>query len=82
MAEDIERNLIRLSEAEAERLVKFYAEAEREILDRMNRALLRGNKTEYLAQMKKNVEAILEDLRAGNRTWCEEAIPRVYSQGL
>lgn len=81
MAEDIERNLIRLSEAEAERLVKFYAEAEREILDRMNRALLRGNKTEYLAQMKKNVEAILEDLRAGNRTWCEEAIPRVYVKG-
>ena len=29
MAEDIERNLIRLSESEAERLVKFYAEAER-----------------------------------------------------
>lgn len=82
MAKDIERNLIRLSESEAERLVKFYAEAEREILDRLNRALLRGNKTEYLAQMKKNIEAILADLRAGSRTWCEEAIPRVYSQGL
>jgi hypothetical protein len=70
------------SDAEINRLVKFYEQAEREILDRINRALLRGNKTEYLAQMKKNVEAILQQLREGNRTWCTEAIPRVYSQGL
>jgi len=70
------------SDAEINRLVKFYEQAEREILDRLNRALLRGNKTEYLAQMKKNIEAILQQLREGNRTWCSEAIPRVYSQGL
>jgi len=70
------------SDAEINRLVKFYEQAEREILDRLNRALLRGNKTEYLAQMKKNIEAILQQLRDGNRTWCTEAIPRVYSQGL
>jgi hypothetical protein len=70
------------SDAEINRLVKFYEQAELEILDRLNRALLRGNKTEYLAQMKKNIEAILQQLREGNRTWCSEAIPRVYSQGL
>jgi hypothetical protein len=70
------------SEAEINRLVRFYEQAEREILDQLNRALLRGNKTEYLAQMKKNIEAILEQVRAGNRTWSTEAIPRVYSQGL
>jgi hypothetical protein len=70
------------SDAEINRLVKFYEQAEREILDRINRALLRGNQTEYLAAMKKNVEAILQQLREGNRTWCTEAIPRVYSQGL
>jgi len=70
------------SEAEATRLVQFYETAEREILDRLNRALLRGNKTEYLTMMKENIEAILNQLRAGNRTWCTEAIPRVYSQGL
>jgi len=56
--------------------------AEREILKQLNRALLRGNKTEYLAKMKKNIEAILEQLREGSRTWCTEAIPRVYSDGL
>lgn len=72
----------RFSEAEANRLVRFYEQAEREILDRLNRALLRGNKTEYLAQMKKNVEAILQQLREGNRAWCEQAIPQMYSQGL
>ena len=70
------------SDAEINRMIKFYEQAEREILDQLNRALLRGNKTEYLAQMKKNIEAILQQLREGNRTWCEQAIPRVYSQGL
>jgi hypothetical protein len=39
----------RFSDAEINRLVKFYEQAEREILDRINRALLRGNQTEYLA---------------------------------
>ncbi len=70
------------SDAEINRLVKFYEQAEREILDRINRALLRANKTEYLVQMKREIEAILQQLREGNRTWCTEAIPRVYSQGL
>lgn len=72
----------KFSDAEINRLIKFYEQAEREILNRLNRALLRGNKTEYLAQMKKNIEAILQQLRDGNRTWCSEAIPRVYSEGL
>ena len=71
----------RLSEAQAARLTRFYEQAEREILDRLNRALLKGNQTEYLAAMKKNINQILEQLRAGSRTWCTEAIPRVYVQG-
>ena len=72
----------KFSDAEINRLVKFYEQAEREILDRINRALLRANKTEYLVQMRRNVLAILEQLREGNRTWCTEAIPRVYSVGM
>ena len=71
-----------LSDAEIDRLVRFYEKAEREILDQINRALLRANKTEYLVQMRQNVLAILEQLREGNRTWCSEAIPRVYSVGM
>ena len=31
--------------------------------------------------MKKNVGLILQQLRSGSRTWCTEAIPRVYVQG-
>lgn len=72
----------RFSDAEINRLIKFYEQVEREILDRINRALLRGNKTEYLEQMKREIEAILQQLREGNRTWCEQAIPRVYTEGL
>ena len=72
----------RFTDAEVARLVKFYEQAEREILKQLNRALLRGNKTEYLAQMKKNIDIILDQLREGNRTWCTEAIPRVYSDSL
>ena len=71
-----------LSDAEIDRLIRFYEQAEREILDQLNRALLRGNKTEYLVQMKRNIDAILQQLREGNRTWCSEAIPRVYSMGM
>lgn len=76
------RDVKQFSDAEINRLVKFYEQAEREILDRLNRALLRANKTEYLVQMRREIEAILQQLREGNRTWCEQAIPRVYSQGL
>ena len=76
------RDARQFSDAEINRLVKFYEQAEREILDRINRALLRANKTEYLVQMKREIEAILQQLREGNRTWCTEAIPRVYSEGL
>ena len=76
------RDVRQFSDAEINRLIKFYEQAEREILDRINRALLRANKTEYLVQMKREIEAILQQLREGNRTWCTEAIPRVYSQGL
>lgn len=76
------RDVRKFSDAEINRLVKFYEQAEREILDRLNRALLRANKTEYLVQMKREIETILQQLREGNRTWCTEAIPRVYSQGL
>ena len=76
------RDARRFNDVEINRLVKFYEQAEREILDQLNRALLRANKTEYLAQMRKNIEAILQQLREGNKTWCNEAISRVYSQGL
>lgn len=73
--------LVTFSEKQAERLVLFYGDAEREILAEINRALLKGNQTTYLKGMQKNVQAILTDLRAGSLTWCETAIPAVYLKG-
>ncbi len=74
-----------LSDAEINRLVKFYEQAEREVLDRLNRALNIGDYKEYLPEysgIRQNIQVILRQLRDGNRTWCTEAIPRVYSRGI
>jgi len=70
------------SHTEIVRLIRFYEKAEYELLNRVNRALLRGNSIEYLKQMKQAVNAILQSLREGNKTWCLEAIPRVYLDGV
>lgn len=82
MATGPDERLVRFSEDEVARLIQLYTDAEREILNEINRALLRGNKTEYLQAMLANVQAILEDLRNGSRTWCEEAIPKIYVAGV
>jgi uncharacterized protein CbrC (UPF0167 family) len=79
---DRREELFRISDAEAQRLIKFYADAEVEILAEINRGLRRGNNIQYLQGMLKNVKAILEQLRAGSRTWCEQAIPRIYTEGM
>ena len=74
----------RFSDAEIERLVKFYEQAEREILVQINKTLLAGKKDEleYLKQMRQNIDAILRQLREGNKEWCMQAIPNVYSEGM
>ena len=72
------------SDAEIKRLVKFYEQAEREILVQINKTLLAGKKDEleYLKQMRQNIDAILRQLREGNKEWCMQAIPNVYSEGM
>lgn len=77
-----DERLVRLSEAEAERLVRLYIEAELEILRELDRAMAKGNDLRYLRGMLENVQAILEDLLDGSRTWCEQAIPRIYMEGV
>jgi len=59
----------------------MYEKAEKDLLERINTALLRGNQTEYLVGLKKNSQAILADLRKGSKGWCEKSIPRVYAFG-
>jgi len=72
------------SDAEINRLVKFYEQAEREILVQINKTLLAGKKDEleYLKQMRQNIDAILRQLREGNKEWCMQAIANVYSEGM
>ncbi len=72
----------RFSDIETARLFEFYSKAEMEILEIINRGLLRGDDLTYLQTMLQNVRAILNDILDGSRTWCEEAIPRVYIEGL
>lgn len=67
---------------EVGRLTQFYAEAEKEILHEINRGLLKGDDLDYMKNMLQNVRAILNDLLDGSRTWCEEAIPRIYTSGV
>jgi len=71
-----------LSEREAKRLAEFYSKSEREILEQINKALLRGNQTQYLRSIESNIKAILVQLAKGSRTWCEDAIPRIYLDGV
>ena len=73
---------IALSEDQAQRLITFYGKAENEILTEINRAVLKGEDLKYLNTMKSNIKGILNQLRDGGRTWCEEAIPETYSAGM
>jgi hypothetical protein len=73
--------LTRFSDEQVSRLFQFYSNAETDILREINRGLLRGNDLSYLQTVLQNVQAILNDLLAGSRTWCEEAIPRIYVSG-
>lgn len=72
----------RLSDAQAERLIRLYTAAENEILVEYNKALLKGNDLKNLTALKNNVAAIRKDLLAGGRTWCEEAIPALYQAAM
>lgn len=74
-------DLVKFSDDETGRLFQLYSDAETEILNEINRGLLKGNDTRYLQTMLQNVRAILDDLLIGTRTWCEEAIPDIYING-
>ena len=77
----------RLSEAQAERLIRLYDAAEKEILAEINRLLLKDPASESysLAWQKtllQRVQQIRSDLLKGSRTWCIEAIPDSYMKGM
>ncbi len=76
-----------LSDAQAQRLIKLYSEAETEILREINRLLLKDPKSEsYSLAWQKTIlqrtQQIKVDLLKGSRTWCQEAIPASYMRGV
>jgi hypothetical protein len=74
-----------LSDAQAQRLIKLYGEAEKEILKECNRLLLKNPESYSLAWQKtilQRVQQIRGDLLKGSRTWCQEAIPDSYMKGV
>jgi hypothetical protein len=74
-----------LSDAQAQRLIKLYDQAEKEILKECNRLLLKNPESYSLAWQKtvlQRVKQIRGDLLDGSRTWCESAIPDSYMKGV
>ena len=76
-----------LSDAQAQRLIRLYDGAEKEILTEINRLLLKDPASESysLAWQKtllQRVQQIRADLLKGSRTWCTEAIPDSYMKGM
>jgi hypothetical protein len=74
-----------LSDAQAQRLIRMYGEAEKEILKECNRLLLKNPESYSLAWQKtvlQRVQQIRSDLLGGSRTWCSEAIPDSYMKGM
>ena len=74
-----------LSDAQAQRLIKLYSEAEAELLQEINRLLVGPPKDYSLAWQRtilQRVQQIKADLLKGSRTWCQEAIPASYMKGV
>ena len=70
-----------LSDKEAQKLAKFYSKVEKEIKILILKALLKGNQTEYLKSIEKNIKEILAQLEKGSNEWCKKSIPRLYLEG-
>lgn len=74
-----------LSDAQAQRLIQLYGEAEKEILREVSRLLAKSPESYSLAWQKtilQRVQQIRGDLLNGSRTWCGEAIPDSYMSGV
>lgn len=76
-----------LSDAQAQRLIRLYDGAEKEILTEINRLLLKDPATESYSMawqktLLQRVQQIRADLLKGSRTWCTEAIPDSYMRGM
>jgi len=72
----------KLTDDEAGRLIRLYEKGEARIESQINKALLRGSDPAYLETVKANITTARQELLAGSRSWCETAVPRLYSAGV
>ncbi|MFA6927032.1 MAG: phage minor capsid protein [Bacteroidales bacterium] len=77
-----EKTIRRLTDKEAERLIRLYERGEYRIQSHINTALLRGSDPAYLQQVKANITTARKELLAGSRTWCEKSVPFLYREGV
>ena len=76
-----------LSDAQAQRLIRLYDGAEKEILTEINRLLLKDPESEsyslnWQKTLLQRVQQTRADLLKGSRAWCTEAIPDSYMKGM
>lgn len=77
-----EKTIRRLTDKEAERLIRLYERGEYRIQSHINTALLRGSDPAYLQAVKKNIATARGELLAGSREWCQKSVPYLYSEGI
>jgi len=71
-------------EAEADRLIRLYAQAEKELGHEIEQALLRHDPAEDIQALKNlrtRAAAIRVDLLVGGRTWCTDVLPPLWAEG-
>ena len=73
-----EQQLQDFSDREAEKLIRLYGEAEKDILKIIAKGLLKGNDLTYQKTVLANVKAILADLNKGARTWTNASVKSTY----
>lgn len=66
-----------LAEAQTKRLVRMYDEAEKDILAEYNSALLIAS-PKGLTALKDNIKIIRQEILAGSRIWCDEAVEMLF----
>ena len=77
-----EAQILKLTDDQAQNLIRLYERGEARIQSQINQALLSGGDPEYLKALQANVQAARADLLAGSRTWCEKSVPYLYREGV
>ena len=72
----------RLSEAEANRVIKLYADAEKQILNLINSGLLNPYQVNALKDKLNEAQKILGYLNQGSKQWTEEMTSNMYGIGV